>query len=333
MTNPKTMTQEEIIDRIAEVRELLTGYDDQAVYDVLRELGGRNTQPGGLELMDYQADLPFHQLENALVRPAPIGNAELAEYGPAAHPHFDVISLAWREHPDLLRTIAGEVELPSDGRNYTVVTNHSNVIDIALVLGGLRLEIQNWLDPMRFSQRSTLIISRGITTTTIKLQKLNAMLPAVSALQLFTHVGFSFPTTPTVRSKGFPDGLVPLANELIKLELEIRLREGGHILGVAPSASKDLVFSEKVHMQPLHHGTMQLMRGWLIPVAVTLDGEEPACKVLPHRYVYSNDDCHQAMHEIARECHRQTLVPHKYHDHPQRFERILEGVRARQRGG
>lgn len=331
MTNPKDMTQEEIVDRIAEVRELLTGYDDRAVYEVLRELGGRNTQPGGLELMDYQADLPFHQLEHALVPPTPIRNAELAEYGPAAHPHFDVISPAWREHPDLLRTIAGEVSLPSDGRNFTVVTNHSNVIDIALVLGALRLEIEPWLDPMEFSQKSTLIISRGITATSIKLKKLNLIMPAVAALQLFTHVGFSFPTTPTVRSKGFPDGLVPLANELIKLELEIRLRGGSHILGVAPSASKDLVFSEKVHMQPLHHGTMQLMRGWLIPVAVTLDGEEPACKVLPHRYVRDDTDCHQAMHEIARECHRQTLVPHKYHDHPQPFERILESMRSRQR--
>lgn len=311
--------------RRRELQTRLEQFNSQAVYPLLAELGSRHTT-GPLLPMGFDPSKPYHRLTTAMVPGVAVSNRDLAPFGPKAHKNFRVIPEAWHQHSDMMRFIAGEM---LRGRtNFTLITNHSNIIDIALVAGALRLEIERWLSAMEFTQRCTLVISRGITTTQLYVREDDLFMPAVEAIQMFANVALSFPTTPTVRNKKFPDDLVRTSNELTKLELAEFLEPGGRLLAIAPSASRDIFYSERIHMQPLKAGTMQLMRGWVIPVAVNLDGDEPpACTILGPTFIETDDDCHAVMHEIAHECHRQTLVPHTYHEKPHALERALDRLR------
>ncbi len=281
--------------RRAALIEQLRQYNSSEVYSLLTELGDRHTG-GLLKLMAYSAQKPYHQLETVLMPTTPINNQDLAMIGSATHSAFPIIPEALRPLGHMLALITAE--MACRGSNYTLVTNHSNVIDIALVLGACRLESEPWLPPEEFSERSTLVIGRGITTTKLAATGLPEM-SAVEAIQLFANVVFSFPTTPTTRDRAFPDGLVSLSNRLTKLEVAWLQAQGGHLLAIAPSASHDLHW-RKVHMQPLKRGTMQMMRGVVIPVAATLDppirsDQPPACTVLEPRPVRSDEDCHAIM--------------------------------------
>lgn len=326
------MDQVEYETRRATLIGQLRHYHSEDIYSLLTELGDRHTGRL-LRSMDYSAQKPYHQLETVLMPTTPIGNRDLAPIGPAAHSAFPMIPEALRQHQHVLALIAAE--MASRGRNYTLVTNHSNVIDIALVLGAWRMESEAWLTPEEFSSRSSLVISRGITTTELVAAGLPD-LSAVEVIQLFANVVLSFPATPTVRDKTFPDGLVGLSNQLTKLEVSWLQAQGGHLLAIAPSASHDLHWRRKVHMQPLKTGTMQMMRGVVIPVAVTLDPplrstQPPACTVLTPRLLRTNDDCHAVMHAIAEQCYRQTLIPHEYHEKETSIQRVRQQMATRRR--
>jgi hypothetical protein len=306
----------------------LTKFDDETIYKKIEELA-QNNLSDLLQYMAYDEEKIYHKLSTCSVKSNSIPNIDLAPLGPAAHNNFHVIPPAWQKHEDLLGFIAGEIS--RSGTNFTIVTNHSNVIDIALVLGGLRLEVARFLsrydlDEEDFSTNSGIVISRGITTTQVALKGLGYSIPTVEAIQLFTNVFFSFPTTVSVRSKNFPSELVKLSNELTKIEIDKFRAGGGTVLAIAPSSSKDVFMRERVHMQPLKNGTMDMMKGWVIPVAVTIDGKEPACEILPWRYIDSYEGCHETMRDIAKACHRQTLTPHHYYDKPSLFEEAKQGL-------
>jgi hypothetical protein len=316
------------LSRRAQILTELERFDDQSVYSKIEELAQGNLSDL-LQYMAYDKNKPYHSLSTCSLGTIPISNSELGPLGPAAHRNFDVIRPAWRLHEDMMCFMAGEIS--RSGTNFTIVTNHSNVIDIALVLGGLRLEIVRFLsrygmDENDFSANSGIVISRGITTTQISLYGMDYTLPTVEAIQLFSNVFFSFPTTISVRSKNFPSDLVKLSNELTKLEIDKFKSGGGTVMAIAPSASKDKFFAHGVHMQPLKNGTMDMMRGWVIPVAISIDNNEPACDILPWRYVDTYTDCHDTMREIAKACHRQTLTPHNYYDKPSLFEEAKNGL-------
>lgn len=96
-------------------------------------------------------------------------------------------------------------------------------------------------------------------------------------------------------------------------------------MAMAPSASEDRLLSDGKHMQPLKNGTMELMLNtWALPVAITLDGDEPpACTILEPRWLDSYRACHDMMEAIAHQCHRQSLLEHRYHRKPNLYEKAL----------
>jgi hypothetical protein len=157
------------------------------------------------------------------------------------------------------------------------------------------------------------------------------VLPAIEVLQFFTRVLTSFPTTVTVKSLNFDPDLVAASNELVRLSHRQILERGGQLLAVAPSASEDRLLLNGKHMQPLKNGTMDLMIGtWAVPVAVTLDGDEPpACTVLEPRWIDEREKCHAMMEAIAHQCHRQSLVEHTYHRESSLYQRALTAYNRR----
>lgn len=317
----------------AELDTILRSYNPEDVYRMLARLSQKHAAKSRFRGLPYNPRFDFHRPDNvgfAPIDPA-ISNGELHPYGPAVHDGFSVIYAAWQNLDYFLSIMAGEMRM--HGRNFTLVTNHGALFDIALVLGALRLNIATKLPAIEFSRHSTLIVSAGVRTleVAVEVNGVAVVMPAIEVLRFYTHVLASFPTTFSVKGINFDPELVKASNELVRILHEEKLQAGGQIIAMAPSASEDRLLSNGKHMQPLKNGTMELMIGtWAIPVAVTLDGDEPpACKVLEPRWIEGTDDCHDMMDEVAHQCHRQSLVPHIYHRTPNLYQRALSAYEKR----
>ncbi len=311
----------------AELEEVLGRHHPQEVYELLCTLVDRHAKNGLFRVMDYDSAKAYHNPKVVNLGPtSPTGtNAALRPFGPAVHPGFEVILQAWQEHPDSLAFIAGE--MGQRGRNFTLITNHGKIFDIALVLGALRIAIDSRLSSDTFTQQTATIVSGGIRTleVVLDLSGQTVVLSAIEILQMFTRVLTSFPTTPSRKNVKFDLDLVSATNELVRLELDEICVSGGQMIAMAPSASEDRIFSDATHMQPLMDGTIALMMDtWVLPVAVTLEGsEKPACTVLEPRWITTAEDCHTVMESIALQCYRQSLVEHVYHRNPSLYQRAL----------
>lgn len=318
----------------AELEQVLRGFDGEEVFRMLAGLSGRHTEKQMFRTMQFDANFAFHNPE--VVELAPLQpawpNEAILPFGPAVHPGFATILAAWQAQPHLLAFIAGEMY--HGGRNFTLVTNHGALFDIALVLGALRIAIAKYLVPDAFSRRSTVIVSGGVRTLEVVLDidGQDVALPAIEILQYFARVLTSFPTTLSVKNVSFDRDLVVATNELVRLRHSELLARGGQLVAMAPSASEDRLLSDRKHMQPLKDGTMDLMIGtWALPVAVTLDGTEPsACTILEPILLSSEESqdqakesCHKMMELIAYQCYRQSLVEHVYHRNPSLYQRAL----------
>lgn len=319
--------------RQLELEAILRNYDPGEVYRLQASLSGRHAKKRLFRTMAFNPRQPFHQPEHVAFAPVnpTWSNGAILPFGPAVHPGFEVILEAWLNASSLLAIMAGEMRMR--GRNYTLVTNHGALFDIALVLGALRIAIEKWLEPECFSEQSAVIVSAGVRPLEVVLEVkgIEVVLPAIEVLQYFTRVLTSYPTTPSVKNVSFDSQLVATANELVRLSHAELLYEGGQLMAMAPSASEDRLLSGSKHMQPLKNGTMDLMLNtWAIPVAVTLDGEEPpACTILEPCWLDSYPDCHDMMESIARQCHRQSLVDHVYHRKPSLYEKALAAYTRR----
>lgn len=313
--------------RQLELEAILRNYEPEEVYRLQASLSGRHAKKSLFRTMAFNPRQPFHRPENVVFAPVQPtwANEAIVPFGPAVHPGFKVILEAWQRASDLLAIVAGEMRM--HGRNYTLVTNHGALFDIALVLGALRIKIEKWLEPELFTEQSAVIVSAGVRPLEVVLtvKGVEVVLPAIEVLQYFTRVLTSYPTTLSVKNVNFDPHLVSAANELVRLSHAELLQGGGQLMAMAPSASEDRLLSDGKHMQPLKNGTMDLMLNtWALPVAITLDGDEPpACTILEPRWLDSYKACHDMMEAIAHQCHRQSLLEHRYHRKPNLYEKAL----------
>lgn len=317
----------------AELEAVLHRFDAEEVFRMQESLSVRHVEKNMFRTMRFDSRKDFHRPENIVFSPfnPAWSNAAILPFGPAVHAGFPVIMEAWHRVPSLLAIIAGEMR--NYGRNFTLVTNHGALFDIGLVHGALRIAIENWLLANIFTEQSTVIVSGGVRTLEVVLfiDGAEVVLPAIEVLQYFTRVLTSFPTTITVKSLNFDPELISASNELVRLSHGQILERGGQLVAMAPSASEDRLLLNGKHMQPLKNGTMDLMIGtWAIPVAVTLDGDEPpACTILEPHWLDTHESCHAMMEAIARQCHRQSLVEHTYHRKPSLYQQALAAYNRR----
>lgn len=317
----------------AQLEAILRQFDAEEVFHMLARLSGRHSKKSMFQTMQFDSRKAFHRPEQVVFAPnnPTWSNNSIQPFGPAVHTGFDVILEAWERESSLMAIIAGEMQ--THGRNFTLVTNHGALFDIGLVHGALRIAIEGRLPADIFTEHSTVIVSGGVRTLEVVLvvDGASVVLPAIEVLQFFTRVLTSFPTTVTVKSLNFDPALVKASNELVRLSHRQILECGGQLLAVAPSASEDRLLLNGKHMQPLKDGTMDLMIGtWAIPVAVTLDGDEPpACTVLEPRWIDKREKCHTMMEAIAHQCHRQSLVQHTYHRESSLYQRALTAYNRR----
>lgn len=173
--------------RSEQIRLELEKYNVQEIIRAIEELGERNTK-GLLKPLSYNASKAYNNISVVSLPANPVANEHLAPLGRTAHIGFSAIENAWNEHIDMLAFVAGEMR--NSKTNFTLVTNHSNVIDIALVLGAMRLAIDPWICGEDFSVSSGLVISRGIVSTQAVVENLSFSMPTVEVIQMFANVFF-----------------------------------------------------------------------------------------------------------------------------------------------
>jgi len=326
---------------VEDARRLLEAADPVSYYKSLSNLV-RTGHHAVLQPLPYSPALEFHDPACVVVEPKP-SNVETVElYANAAYPGFDEVFRPVFRRPEVAAELTGLYQLLfGENANVAVVTNHGQIIDIALVMGAF---ILGMCEPGRefgvlgetlpiadLAARIDVMVSRMVTTR----QAFNV--PAMQVLQCGARTFLSMPQTHSRRRAKLDPALVKANNLLVRHELDARLSGGGQILAMAASGSQDLSMAasmvQKVrsqwrnrrgvdpgntntlHLQPLYDGTTQLMLGcrYVLPIAVSLEPSAPSVEVGQVTRVRDKDDCHRIMEWIAEAHEQATGVPTIYH--------------------
>ena len=338
---------------IDEAKELLASTDPAAYYKALSGLA-RQGHHAVLQPLPYTPSLEFHDPSCVVIEPRPANTDTIELYANAASPNFPWLLARFRDPVVAERLDAVYQLVFNEGTNVAVVTNHGQIIDIALV-GGAMIDamcssgrhfgvLGEEIDVEDLAVRMNVLVSRMVTT------RMAFNIPAMQVLQCGARTFLSVPQTHSRRRAKLDPALVRANNQLMRHELDVRLSEGGQLLAMAASGSQDLSVAvemvqkmkaqwrqlrgfepddslETVHLQPLYDGTINLMLGckFVLPIAVALDPARPALEVGALTRVREKNDCHLIMEWIADAHQEATGLPTIYH---RREDDLLTQVRA-----
>ena len=326
---------------IEEARELLAATDPAAYYKALSGLA-RQGHHAVLQPLPYTPSLEFHDPSCVVIEPRPANTDTIELYANAAYPNFPWLLERFRD-PVIAERLDALYQLVfNEGTNVAVVTNHGQIIDIALV-GGAMIDamcssgrefgvLGEHIEVEDLAVRMNVLVSRMVTT------RMAFNIPAMQVLQCGARTFLSVPQTHSRRRAKLDPALVRANNQLMRHELDVRLSEGGQLLAMAASGSQDLSVAvemvqrmkaqwrqlrgyepdgslETVHLQPLYDGTINLMLGckFVLPIAVSLDPSHPALEVGALTRVREKNDCHRIMEWIADAHQEATGLPTIYH--------------------
>jgi len=344
---------------VTAARLLLAGADAPSFHRAMGKLA-RSSQSALLGPLPYSSAYDFHDPNVVAVDPEPAGTETVAVYCRAAYPDFDQVLLRAFADPALDPVLTEVFHLlTSEDANVAIVTNHGQIIDIALVMGAFTVAMSDparsfgvlgeTADPIAMAERNNVVVSRMVATR----QALG--LPAVQLLQSGTRVFFSVPQTHSRRRAKLDPEVVRANNVVMRHELDVRMSLGGQVLAMAASGSQDISAaagmarkaraawrqrrgeeapeSATLHLQPLYNGTINLMLGcrYVLPVAINLEPGTHACVVGSVTRVRTADDCHRTMDWIADAHQRATGVPTVYHSHEDDLLTQVRGLLARDR--
>jgi hypothetical protein len=334
-------------------RAVLAAVDPATYHRSIAELA-RQDDGSVLGMLPYDDQLSFHDPECVVVEPVPVGRDQIGLFGGAAYKGFDPVLRAAFDDPAVAHLLNDlHHRLVQEGANVALVTNHGQIIDIALVLGALVMALA---DPERsygvlgesatledIADRCNVLVSRMVTT------RQAFGIPAIEVLQHFTRVFLSIPQTASRRRSRLTPELVRANNEIMRQELDQRLLGGGQLVAMAASGSQDLSLAANLvqrvhaswrqwrgeepgetpslHLQPLYRGTISLMLQArdVLPVSLSLDPAHPACIIGGITRVRHDEDCHRVMEWIAAAHERATGIHTVYHRHE---DPLLEQIRA-----
>lgn len=336
-----------------EAVELLVDCDPAAFYESLVSLS-RPSHGELLQPLPYSPDLTAHIPGCIVIEPEPTDVETVALYGRGSFPGFDKVLLSVFNDPEndhlwnevYLRLLFGE-------SNLALVTNHGQIVDIAVVLGALVVAMCNrerrygvlgetaHLDEL--APRLNLVVSRMVAT------RQAFGIPACSVLANFCRTFFSIPQTVTRRKARLDPALVRASNTVMRKHLADQLAQGGQLLAMAASGSQDLSLAgslanrvraawrarqgedrtegPSLHLQPLQRGTMSMMTAceFVLPVSMSFDPAHPAVVLGQITRVDDEDDCHRVMEWIAAAHQQATGIASVYHRHE---DDLLSQVRA-----
>lgn len=346
---PEAPTQ----DPLVAARERLAEVDPEATYKSLLSLV-RSDHSDILTTLDYNEAFSFHDPRCVKVEPEPSGLETIDLYTHAAFPDFDRIlaePFADPRNDHLFNSMRNL--LFNENQNVALVTNHGQIIDIALVIGAMLLSV---CDPERtfgvlderieldeIADRTNVLVSRMVATQAA------LGVPALQVLQIGARTFLSIPQTASRRRARLDQEVARANNVVMRHELDAQLAKGGQLLAMAASGSQDLSLAAglvkkarkawlkrrgeeppeepTLHLQPLYDGTIKLMSScdYVLPVAISMDPAKPCCVLGEMTKLHEPDDCHRVMDWIARAHQEATGVATVYHWHE---DDLLTQVRA-----
>ncbi len=341
--------EDEVVD---EARRVLAAADAGAYYRSIAALA-RASHGSLLQPMPFSPQLDFHRATCVVAEPSTDSVETVHLYGRAAYPDFDRLLLTAFRDPTYAHLLTDLYHgLCVEGRNVALVTNHGQIIDIALVLGALLVSmcaedrtfgvLDERTNIEEMAMRSNLLVSRMVTTRQV------FSLPTVQVLQSFCRSFFSVPQTASRRRVKLDPVLARANNTLMRDALTRQIEFGGQLLAMAASGSQDLRLAANLvqrvrstwrqrrgedpsdapslHLQPLYNGTIGLMLecGYALPLAISLESAHPEVVIGGITRVRESDDCHRVMEWIADAHQTATGVTTVYH---RREDDLLTQVR------
>lgn len=336
---PEVPTQ----DPLVAARERLEAADPEPTYKSLLTLV-RSEHSDLLSTLDYNPAFDFHNPACVTVDPNPSGLETVDLYTHAAFPEFDRVlaePFADPRNDHLFNNLRNL--LFNENQNVAMVTNHGQIIDIALVIGAMLLSVcgadrtfgvlDERVELNDLADRTNVLVSRMVATQAA------FGVPALQVLQIGARTFLSIPQTAS-RKRAKLDPEIARANNIVmRYELDQQMARGGQLLAMAASGSQDLSLAEglmkkarnawlkrrgeeppeesTLHLQPLYDGTVKLMSAcdYVLPVAISMDPAKPCCVLGEMTRLHEPDDCHRVMDWIAQAHQVATGVPTVYHWH------------------
>ncbi len=330
-------------DPLKAARERLAAADPESTYKSLLTLV-RSDHSELLSTLDYNAAFEFHDPTCVRVEPDPSGLETIDLYTHAAFPEFDRVLAEPFAEPrndhlfNNLRNLLFE-----ENKNVAMVTNHGQIIDIALVIGAFLLAVcgkdrsfgvlENHIELDDLADRTNVLVSRMVATQAA------FGIPALQVLQIGARTFLSIPQTASRRRAKLDPEIARANNVVMRHELDAQMARGGQLLAMAASGSQDLSIAaglmnrarnawmkrrgeeppqeSTLHLQPLYDGTLKLMGecDYVLPIAISMDPAKPCCVLGEMTRLTEPDDCHRVMDWIAAAHEAATGVPTIYHWH------------------
>lgn len=341
-------------------RDYLSNYDAEECYQALARLV-RPNQTSVLSALDYDKSEPTHSPMCVSLPPDVAGLDSVRLYARAAYRDFDTNLVSAFQTPRVSGTLTAIYNrLIHDNSNIAVVTNHGDIIDIALVLAALTIALcdeeqtfgafDEQLELETLADRSNIMVSKMVATRSA------FEIPAITVLQNMCHTFLSVPQTHSRRRARLDPDYIRANNMVMREELSAKLDRGGQLLAMAASGSQDISAASglwrkirqlraarldesaeapSLHLQPLYSGTIRLMTSceYVLPVATSMDADHSVCTVGELTRVRDDDDCHGIMEWLAAAHQDATGITSVYHSQEDdRLSQLREALAKRRPG-
>lgn len=221
-----------------------------------------------------------------------------------AQPRYHEALTLLRDQEEQTGLVSMAGELLAGGNNVELVTNHSDLIDIAVAQAAL----YSTLVRENYSMKTGIIISKMVAFLAYKLG--DDFAPCNDVLKILeSETYLSYPKTESTK-KHLKDRLLPTKidrhNRKLRDHITDKLGEGGLLLAMAASGTTDKLSPTNpstMVMSKIGHGTMELMqqpRTYVLPMAIWYKGEQVVMEIcdIP-RVIKDETMAHGAMERIA----------------------------------
>lgn len=229
---------------LADARQMLKRVHAGECWESVSRLA-RSDQSSMLRQLPYSSAYEFSDPSCVHVAPENPALETIRLYGSTAYPGFDRVLVDAFQSPEVSATLTALYNrMVHDHSNVALVTNHGDIIDIALVLAALAVAmcdedrvmgaLHESLDVEDFADRANLVVSRMVCTRSA------FDIPAIQVLQCLCHTFLSLPQTLSRRRARLDPEYAKANNLAMRAALDDRLAEGGQLLAMAASGSQDL---------------------------------------------------------------------------------------------
>lgn len=192
----------------------------------------------------------------------------------------------------------------SASQNIIVITNHSQIQDIAEALCACQIALRKVgvQNQREYTFSTNIMLSKMIAHMGVFGTSASELLQDVCDRQYF-----SFPKTDSIRGSNIPEKLVEAYNWSLRQRITHQFKKGSNLFGIAPSGTVDkspsLENTDQSILGPVTKGTANILTSLntkVLPIAVFKSDDEFIFEILgTPRHMRDENDVHNTMSSIA----------------------------------